>query len=469
MKKKVLYVLGLLVVLALGGIFGGQAWLKSRFEKEALIIQIEQQLNCRVQIDGSSASILSSPAKVELLGIKFAPRDEEVEKPVKQRAKLDENLVAVSATRAVLLVELSDLINGKVNIKQLKFEDVQVRGGIDKEGRNSLQPLFASPRKVKKHGDGAVNPKDPKVTDPTVVKNPNDKTDPTVKAEEEERPLRASDLPVSVLVAVAGISNAQMDISDEKNGTRTIFENVHFDLKDMDVNPGDLAKHNLCLMEYSGQILLKKTGVVLPLIDFAFTGNGTLEPFDAKSGEWNPDIWLTVKLQKSAVLGGTPMKEQMRENDAKKMKEYGIDLGNIALGGVLVEDADTLIHWVRGKLIVKKDTRLVFPQYEITLAEGSWFNGHADAHRANGALVVNADVSANILGQARKHLEKEYGEIVAELAMPFLNSGLLLDDQKRIVIKFKSSGKLSQPKVEMDNIFNDIKDAGTSLLNGLIK
>ncbi len=472
MKKKALYVVGLFLVLALGGIFGGQAWLKSRFEKEALIAQIEQQLNCRVQIDGSSASILSSPAKVELLGIKFAPRDAEVEKPVKQRAKLDESLVAVSAERAVLTVELSDLIHGKVNIKSLTFEGVGVRGSVDKEGRNSLQPLFVSPPKIKVLDDKLVQPKEPKPSDPNETRQPHEKKEPVVKVEESERPFHAGDLPMSVQVAVAGISNAQMDLSDEKHGMQTIIQNVRFDLKDMDVNPTDLARHNRCLMEFAGEIRLKKTGIAMPLMDLAFSGEGTLRPFDVQSGEWNPDIGLKVKLKKGAVLGGTPLKEQMRENDAKKLKDYGIDLGDIALGGVLGADTDTEIHRVREKLIVKKDTRLVFPQYEITLADGSWFNGHEDAHRANGALLVNADVSANILGQAKNALAAKYGDTIASLAMSFLNTALL-DDQKRLLLKFKSKGKLSQPEVSIDNVLNDIKDllkeAGSSLLNDLLK
>ncbi len=467
MKKKVLYILAVLVLVALGGIFGGQAWLKSRFEKEALIAQIERQLNCRVQIDGSSASILCSPAKVELLGIKFASRDSEVEKPVKLRAKLGDNLVAVSAERAVLLVVLSDLIKGKVNIKSLKFEGVGVRGGFDKEGRNSLQPIFVSPNKKKLTSDDQSH-----ATDPAEGKKPHEKKEPGTKAEEEERPFHAGDLPVSVMVDVAGISNAQLDFSDERHGTRMMIENVRFDLKDMDVNPVDLAKHNRCQMEFDGQILLKKTGVVLPLMDFTFRGDGTLKPFDVQSGEWSPDVWLRVKLQKGAVLGGTPMKEQMRENDSKKLKDYGLDLGNIALGGVLGEDADTEIHRVRDKLIVKKDTRLVFPQYEITLADGSWFNGHQDEHRANGNLLVNADVTANILNQSQKALAVKYGDTIASLAMSLLNTALL-DDQKRLVLKFKSRGKLSQPEVSLDNVLNDIKDllkdTGTSLLNGLLK
>ena len=102
MKKKVLYVLSVLVLLAIAVIFGGHAWLKSRFEKEALIVQIEQQLNCRVQIDGSSASILSSPAKVELLQKSSQPtgRGDTSDRPHDRHRRRPRGFAAVGAVAA---------------------------------------------------------------------------------------------------------------------------------------------------------------------------------------------------------------------------------------------------------------------------------------------------------------------------------------------------------------------------------
>ena len=38
--------------------------------------------NCRAELDASTASLFSSPAKVELKGLKLAPRDAECAKPV---------------------------------------------------------------------------------------------------------------------------------------------------------------------------------------------------------------------------------------------------------------------------------------------------------------------------------------------------------------------------------------------------
>ncbi|MEI6535565.1 MAG: hypothetical protein WCN98_09520, partial [Verrucomicrobiaceae bacterium] len=292
------------------------------------------------------------------------------------------------------------------------------------------------------------------------------------EAKEEDRPFHAGDLPVSIKVDEAGVANARMDISDERHGTRLVVDHLRFDLSSMDVNPADLAKHDRCAMDFAADIRLEKTGVKLPLMVFSVSGDGSLRPFDVASGEWSPDLALKVKLKKGAVLGGTPMKEQMRDDDAKKLKDYGVDLGDIALGGVLGEDADTEFHRVREKLIVKKDTRLVFPQYEITLADGSWFNGHEDAHRANGILIVNADWSKGIMEQSEKALAAKYGDTIASLGVALLNTALL-DDQKRLVLKFKSRGKLSKPDVSMDNVLNDIKDllkdAGPNRLNGLLK
>src|SRR5260221_14261022 len=109
MKKKALYILGSLAVVLGGLFFGGQAWLKGGFEKNALIQQIESQWNCRAGLDASTASLFSSPAKVELKGLKLAPRDAEVAKPPGQRAPMDPKTVALSMDHAELSVELWDL------------------------------------------------------------------------------------------------------------------------------------------------------------------------------------------------------------------------------------------------------------------------------------------------------------------------------------------------------------------------
>ncbi len=240
----------------------------------------------------------------------------------------------------------------------------------------------------------------------------------------------------------------------------------------MDVNPSDLAHHDACKLDFGGALKLDQENIATSTCNLEVNGSGILKPFDVTTGEWNPDLTVDLLLKKGSQLGGTLMKDNMKKKDAEKLKEYGIDLGDIALGGVLGEDVTTEAHLFNGKLQVKKDTRLVFPQYEITLLDGSWFNSSQDRHKANGVLVVNADFSARVMDQAKKKIADRYGSDLASLADTVLKQ-VFFNDKKQLVLPFKSSGSMSKPDVSLDNALGSMNDllkkAGTStLLNGLL-
>ncbi|HEY2574162.1 MAG TPA: hypothetical protein VGH65_08835, partial [Verrucomicrobiaceae bacterium] len=287
----------------------------------------------------------------------------------------------------------------------------------------------------------------------------------------EHKPFKASDLKLALEANEVSVENAHIDLLDRRQMTHLLFDRVKIALKALDVTPDDLAHHNTCNLELGGSIRLEKTDVSQVLVNCSLEGTGIIKPFDPESGEWFPDYAVELTIAKGSLLGGTLIKDQMRGKDAEKLAEYGIDLGDLALGGVLGQDASTEVHLAKGKLIVKKDTRLNFPQYEIALSGGSWFNSGADSHIARGELVVSQEVSASILEQAQKKLAEKYGDTIASLACQAVVT-VLEDDQKRMVIKFKSRGSLSKPEISWDNPLNDLKDlmkdAGASLLNGIL-
>jgi len=493
MKKKALYILGSIVVVLGGLLFGGQAWLKGRFQKDALVQQIESEWNCRAELDSSTISLFSSPAKVELKGLRMAPRDGEVEKALARRAPLDPKTVEASIDHTELSVELWDLIHGKVNIKKLRFEGLGLRGEVDDDGKSSLRTLFSSPDKtprVVKVGPekdqnltvtaGDAHIKGVKVEDAEdkkPKKEDKDKGEPekpekkaeakVAKEEKKGEPFKAGNMPVSLQVDEAGIYNGRVEISDRGHGTHTVMDRLRFELKDVDVNPADLAGHNLCKLAFDGVVKLTKDDSAASAANFDLNGTGKVKPFDA-DGELNPDLTLEVMLHKGSQLGGATIKESLRKKDAEKLNEYGIDLSDIALGGVLGEDVTTEVHTFNGKVIVKKDTKLVFPQYQITILEDSWFNSRADIHKVRAELVVAPELSARIWDLVKQKLTEKYTSIAADLADGLLKP--VLFKEGRLVIPFRSSGSLSKPEPNFDNFLGEItdffKDIKTKLLFG---
>lgn len=483
MKKRALLILSGLAVLVAGGIFGGQAWLKGRLQKDSLVAQMEEAWNCRAHLDDTSVSFFSTPATVKLTGLKLAPRDGEVGKPLASRAALAPEAAEVTANEVVLSVQLANLLTGKVNVDRLHIDGLNVRNLVDGEGNGSLDALFESPYDESTPAldaltpttgtGGSVAPGD-SAPDPAPAAPEPKLPKPKKEPKPEKGPMKASDLKVDLAVKSASITNGHFESKDLKGGTHTTVGQIQFALTDIDVAPGDLANHNRCQFSLDASLRVEKETPKMQIADFVLSGSGTLEPFDPKTGEWNPDTDLTVILRKGGLIGGAPLEKQIGKKDLEKLTEYGIKLGDIAIGGLLQSDATVKIHALPGgKMIVKQDTTLAFPQYEISIIEKSWFNAPQDLHNARAKLTIGPELTARILDDAEKALEEKVGAAFLAKAAVALVRGTLVDAQKRLVLPFKGKGPMSKPAVDMDldaalkGVQDLLKDQGTNLLKGL--
>lgn len=185
-----------------------------------------------------------------------------------------------------------------------------------------------------------------------------------------------------------------------------------------------------------------------------------------------PDLNLEVTLAKGSLLGGMDLGDQLKKKDREKIAEYGLNLEGVLLGGALLEDSLVKVHQVRGKVIMKGETRLVFPQYEIILNDGSWVNASQDLHNVKARLVLNADLTAKKLEEVKKTLSERFGKDITEALFP-LAVGTLIDSQNRLSLPFKSKGSLAKPDFGFDNIFGDlkdmVKDSAAGFLKGLLE
>ncbi|HSI65143.1 MAG TPA: hypothetical protein VLE43_18595 [Candidatus Saccharimonadia bacterium] len=156
LAKKALVLLLILAALLTGLGVAGHAWVAGRLKKEALIAQMEEAWDCRVQLEGTELSLWSSPSTVKLVGLKMIPRDDEVEKPLAERAAVKDEDVLVAAREVVLSVELMDLVRGTLKVEKLHLDGVQVKMAIDEYGDSSLDELFESPYEVDEYEEVEV-------------------------------------------------------------------------------------------------------------------------------------------------------------------------------------------------------------------------------------------------------------------------------------------------------------------------
>lgn len=483
-----LSVAGGLVVLGVAGFAGLHAWLSARLSKEALVEQMEAAWNCRAQIDEAKLVLLSSPARLDVAGCKIAKRDAETEKALSKRTPLDPGNVEVSIDHAVLEVKLQDLIARRLNVQQLSLADIAVREEIDKEGRSSLGELFKKPPKTP--ADQAA----PAVVDagkPTVSvtanipeakaqdaatklaapSSPVMAQDSDVSQQPEGETFTAAELGFEIRVDRASLERAWLHMVNRKNTTTTDIKELRFAISEIDVNPDDLANHNRCNLAIGGRITVGDR-IKLPdgqwrdvsLIDLVMDGAGAMRPFDPASGHWNAATSLDLKLRKDSVVAGYMKLGETGSKDLKKLEDYGIDLGDVTVGGPLLVDADIRVMFENNRITFRDDARFAMPEYELEIRKDSWLNNFEDEHDIQFRLICGPALRDKVAAAAEKSgLDKQQVEALIKM---------LSDEKGRLFFDFQSTGKLSKPnpKPDMKRLLNRvIEGLGESLLKGLIK
>jgi hypothetical protein len=371
-------------------------------------------------------------------------------------------------------------VSGTLNVETLHIDGVDVRNTVDLQGVNSLwDGIFkssdaiaaASEDKVAASGTAggaADEAKKKEEIDPTTGK-PKKQPKPEKKAK-----LASEMLAVNLAVRSAGISNCNFEHIDLKAGAKSTVQNLRFEASDIDVAPDDLANHNHAKFSFFAILRHEKTEEKITLADCVIEGDGTVQPFDAKTSEFRPDTDMSLVIRKGGVLGGIPFEQQLDKKSLERMKKQGINLGDIAMGGVLAQDAAAKLHTLPGgKMIFKETVTLAFPQYEISMDNGSWIAPPMDLHKVKAKLVISPELSERIVEDRKKVLtergKKEEGldalKSAAELYATDLIASGLMDEQKRLVFPYQSQGSLSKPKV---NIAAMVTEVSGGVLNKVL-
>lgn len=503
-----LTVIGSLIVLAGAGGVWAHSWLKGQLTREAITAQMEMAWNCRADISEVKVALLSSPARLEVLGCRLAPRDAEVAKPLAQRALLPADKVEISVSRIVFEIKLQDLASRQLNVQQLLLSGVNVQEDVTKEGVSSLAVLFAKPEKEEEaliasasapSSSGQTTaasappiPPTPEANQPAVAastpaatptgaapsssvqagemekKSKETKLDHQSEAK-EEKAFEAKELGFSINVQRASLEQGEFHRVDHKALTKTDISGLSFTVSDIDVNPADLSNHNSVKLAIEGR--WKQRGRIGPkdnrrevtMADLILAGEGTMHPFDPATGLWNPANEFTLTAKKDSVLGGYMTLGEAAEKELKKAESYGLDLRSLPIGGPLLEDARLHIRFEQDKTTLLDDSRFSMPEFELTLQKASWLNSAEDDHAMKVRITAGPTLQEQLTGGIKKLLGDDTGSSVVKA---------LANEQGRITLDLDSSGRLSKPKVvpDLQRLLNQVlKGFGGGLLEGLLK
>ena len=446
---RIVVIVGVVLALLAGCVLAGASWwVMRKMGPEIWVKMLEENYNCRCQIDDANLSLLSRPAKLVFAGVKIAPRDAEVAKPLSDRTPLADGIAPIVIPEIVLSVKLDDLLNKRIFIEQLKIDSPVVTEMQDEQGRSSLEALF---RKLSAESEMPLA---------IPVNAPAAASKPVVTE-------RSSGY--TFAVNSASLERGQMTITNKK--TLIQVSDFFFTLSDIDIQHADLALHNRMHSTLGASIKVRGEarigGVKRPaeLANLKLSGEGDLVPIDLATGDWMPTTTLKLTLAQGSVLAGHITIGDAAGKELKKLQEYGVDLAPVSIGGALLEPAIVEGVFKNNFFGLRSDTRFVFSEYEVLIEKSSWFNGSQDKHEMDFRLSCGAALQARLQAGVAK---AKLGESLTSGVIKALS-----DKRGRMTFDIESKGSLSDPEVKpkLDRILkNLIRGEGLGdLLQGLLK
>jgi len=284
---------------------------------------------------------------------------------------------------------------------------------------------------------------------------------------------KAEQLGLTLRVREARLSRGRLYIHNRVNKTKTRLEDLSFALTEIDIDPANLAAHNQAGLELAVKVTMEGRGKVdgeMRDVTFAkldVNGRGKMQPFHEETGEWSPVSDWELTLAKGSVLAGYMTLGQADADVTKKVKDFGLDISGLPMGGELLEPAVLKMAFSENRFLIREDARFQMPEYEVRMAKDSWLNSAEDAQD----LVVRM-----VCGEK---LDKQLSERVLASGIPEKMAGSVLkafQDEvvKRLAFDLRVAGKMTRPDVKpaWDKALERLlKDGGglDGLLKGLIK
>ena len=453
--KLALKILGVLILLALAAPIGLAMWLQSYVSADYLVKMTEENCNCRAQLDSTSLSLFSWPPTLRLNGIKIAPRDEHVGKPLSQRPPMPNADVRIDFAYAELLSD--DILDGRITPNLLRFTGIEVHETLDPKDGSSLERLFQRPggQPVASAAPPAT-PAGPSSPPPPVPGAPrtydmNGSTPPPVPPPPGEpivtMPVEVAK-PERIPLREIHLEQATFHITNKAVAAQIDAEISDFDLHltDIDVDPEALSLHNRIHAQLKAKVSVKGMAQVngqmkpVQFAEVSLHGEGDVKPLDPQTLLWKPAATLAITFERGSVIGGHMTLNDVAGDHLEKMLKNGIDLRNVRLGGPLAEDAVATIGYDREMIAFQQPTHIVMPDFELNIQQGGWISPAQDSQQMPMRVVFGPAIREPLIqGIAAKGL----GDGITRTIVSMIS-----DDRGNPYVDIIITGSLSHPQVE---------------------
>lgn len=501
--KRLLLWLGLPLALIAAGL-PLLAWLALRqVTPDKIVHQLEAVCNARVQLDSCSLSLFPAPARLELNGLHFHPRDPEADQatPPATRPPVKITNTYLRMRRGLVTVDLpSLLLRRELHIHSWLIEMGDIKCDILPSGENSLRQLFHPPATVR----GTPNPAlavlapvaaavaaaatttterpeagttESTQTDP-LARQPDGRTaapgrnDAATPDEDSDQPdpgplpvFHVRNLGLPVRIDSLTFSDARLRLRNRKSRAVTELNQLHLDITGLAVHPDRLATTPPATVSLRSRLLIdggrKSPG---RLADLHLRIHGSLTPFDPANGLLQPDFEFATDIARGATLRPLQALEKIEKNLARA-RRAGLRIDPFPAELVLAADATLPFRLHQHELALTRPATLDFGPYALALDADSTLDVATESHQLKAAWIASQEVSDTALAGAREFLGGAGEDVARELR------SLLIDPvvrNGRLHMDFTSSGELARPDVRiahpLQDLTDQLKDAGRGLI-----
>lgn len=443
-----LILLGLISLLLVGVAVILPMWLnEDRFAR-----LIEDELNCRVDLDEVDLLIFRWPTEVHLRGLSLSARDKVAAGAVPQGQRRRVAEPVVRADVAVLELSLWQLLRRRLELRKVEVGSGTINYVLNSKGEDNLLPLFESLEKANQGRAGREA-----------------ELDGGARSSEIE----VEDVGWGVGLREVVLNNLEVSVLLEDVGLRLTCPAMRFKVDEIELDPRYLAERNRAKFELEGDFSIDRDGGGGEHFGLVGLGVfGEVDLFDVATAEFDPEVSLELLFAAESYLSMQIPTLQEWWGVLQLTRSIGLPIGNLPEKASF-DQHPVMAHYFRDQVTLQSSIGLEIDDWQVAMRAPSVMNIASTEHVIRGEFRTSQLHGKKVSLYLNEWLEK-VPKVLRGLANETLVEEWIVDD--RVVVKVSSSGTFDEPRIKLDNRLPDIGERleeefkrGLDGLKGLFK
>ena len=431
-KKRFIKLIAVFVVVILCLSLGAGLLLNKLVTKDLLVEKIEESINAEVVIGAVDVSLFALPATIVISEVSLMP------KGVHDPSKAEVHIGKVS-----LSIGWLGLFQKHIDIKHVGVQEADIKITYYKNGSTSFGKLFKSPDQEGKEGEQK--------------KENGDKSDEGFNIKDQ------GDFAASL--GGLSISDTRLELVLEGMEMKLACEDLNIDLSAIQIDPNELASSNEAKLEARSLIrLYSLKGEHYGDLDM--DGGADVDLFNLSTGRMEPKVDGAFSLSDQSWLSTSMPFVTRSWEQLSVLEKVGLGVGKRPDRASFGRSKSIAAHYHLGRIDLLKPLSIWVDDWEVAILGGGWLNTQTDQHKVQGELLASKKASAVMAPTIFKGLELLPKQIRSSVADE-VRDNLIRDD--RLLVKIKSSGSFSDPKIRPDGKIVDISKASRGAAEEMLK